>query len=531
MLAVENLAWWRLPPSWNLQSADLEKKNTAQKAVGKIEDNMVTAGEAHDGTVRSRSTGQDVVEALLGALKRAHGWISRPRIPLEEEYFEIYGMTNYTMTLGLVSHIFFVPLFWFLGVPFLALYNLLSVAVFTATVYLARRARFVASLAIGTVEVIVHAWLVTIWLGLMTFAHLFVPLALQLTLLLVPVAARARALSSVVIGSSYLSLAVIGIRFPPIVELPVPTMAWLGLLNVSIYLIVATGMAVYYAWTVKVTRKARLKAEEALEIARDQAIAAREKALDASRAKSTFLANMSHELRTPLNAIIGYSEMIAEDAPEDATREDARRIESSGRHLLSLINEVLDLSKIEAGRMEVSRARIALDECLAPVLDTARPLAEKGGNLFEVTYDNPPSEIETDVLKLRQVLLNLLSNACKFTQSGVVSLHVAGGRDRHGATLRMTVADSGIGISKEALGKIFEEFVQADASTAERYGGTGLGLPLAKAFCELLGGSLVAFSEVGKGSQFVVVLPVVVPVALSNEERVTPPAAAANSSA
>jgi signal transduction histidine kinase len=461
--------------------------------------------------VRSGQSARSPFGRLVGALAPIHVWISRPRIPLNEEYFEIYGMTTYVMTGALVAHICFIPIFFLIGSPFLALYNVVSVIAFIGALYLARRAYFVSSLIFGTIEVVVHSWLVTLWLGLFTFVHLFIPLALELNLLLTPVALRKRMLIAVIIGATYIALALVGMRVPPIIDLPPSTITGLAMLNVFVFLAIATGMAAYYSWTVQVTRGARIKAEAALQVARDQAIAAQEEAEEANRTKSTFLANMSHELRTPLNAIIGYSEMIADDATDDETRGDAKKIESSGRHLLSLINEILDLSKIEAGKMEISLSHFSLDECLAPVLDTVRPLAETGGNTLDVSLDEAPRNMHSDVMKIRQILLNLLSNACKFTKAGTVSLHVTGERIDGTDCVRMVVSDTGIGIGKDALDKIFLEFVQADASTSEKYGGTGLGLALSKTLCELLGGSITAASEKGKGSEFAVTLPIDVP--------------------
>jgi signal transduction histidine kinase len=238
---------------------------------------------------------------------------------------------------------------------------------------------------------------------------------------------------------------------------------------------------------------------------------AMEEAEAANRAKSMFLANMSHELRTPLNAIIGYSEMLieeAEDLGETAMVPDLGKIRTAGKHLLGLINDVLDLSKIEAGKMELVLEPVDPRALMSDVITTARPLVEKNGNEFIVRAPDPNGPILADAMKLRQVLLNLLSNAAKFTDSGQVTLEVerqngAGRPDE----IVFRVSDTGIGMTDRQLARIFEPFVQADAMTSATYGGTGLGLSLSRRFCRLMGGDIHVESEAGRGSIFTVVLP------------------------
>jgi hypothetical protein len=236
-------------------------------------------------------------------------------------------------------------------------------------------------------------------------------------------------------------------------------------------------------------------------------LGARRAAEMASRSKSEFLANMSHELRTPLNAIIGYSEMLREQAEDDGAKEfipDLEKIRAAGRHLLSLINGVLDLSKIEAGRMELYveafDVRVMVDE----VITTAQPLVEKNGNRLIVECAASIGEVRADVTKMRQVLLNLLSNAAKFTEKGDVRLSVR----RNGTEMFYEVRDSGIGMTPEQLAKLFEAFAQAERSTSKRFGGTGLGLAISRQFCRLMGGDITVASEPGKGTAFTVRVPV-----------------------
>jgi PAS domain S-box-containing protein len=222
----------------------------------------------------------------------------------------------------------------------------------------------------------------------------------------------------------------------------------------------------------------------------------------ANRAKSQFLANMSHELRTPLNAVIGYSDMLLDDVDEEAAA-DVHRIRQAGRHLLALINDVLDMSKIEAGRMEVVVEPVSLSTLLFEVESTVLPAAQSRNNVLEVDAGSAPAIVHTDGRKLRQILLNLLSNAVKFTRDGRVEVRV----DAEEAGLRIAVIDTGIGIAPGVMERLFQPFVQADESTSRRYGGTGLGLALSRRFAEMLGGTLTASSVPGEGSTFVLSLP------------------------
>jgi signal transduction histidine kinase len=238
--------------------------------------------------------------------------------------------------------------------------------------------------------------------------------------------------------------------------------------------------------------------------------AARDEALAASRAKSTFLANMSHELRTPLNAVIGYGEMVQEearDAGHDAYIPDLQKIVSSGRHLLGLIDDILDLSKIEAGRVQLASEEFDVDELVHGAAATVAPLVARNENRLDIAAGPSLGKMRSDPMRTRQILLNLLSNAAKFTRQGAIRLHVrrepAPGADR----IVFTVHDTGVGMTREQMGRIFDAFSQADASTARSYGGTGLGLTITKRFAEMLGGEISVESEPGRGSTFQVWLP------------------------
>jgi signal transduction histidine kinase len=234
------------------------------------------------------------------------------------------------------------------------------------------------------------------------------------------------------------------------------------------------------------------------------------RALAASDAKSAFLANVSHELRTPLNAVIGYSEMLMEDAEDRGHGEhvpDLQKIHTAGKHLLSLINDVLDLSKIEAGKMAVCLEEFELAPLIREVTTTVVPLVAKNANTFQVRECDDVGIVYADPMRLRQVLLNLLSNACKFTERGTITLEIARGMRGGMAQIAFRVSDTGIGLSAEQLSRLFQPFSQADASTTRRYGGTGLGLALSRNLCRLMGGEITVESTPGVGSIFTVWLP------------------------
>lgn len=255
--------------------------------------------------------------------------------------------------------------------------------------------------------------------------------------------------------------------------------------------------------------KIRQRTKE-LERSNEQLKQAQEAADEASRTKSAFLANMSHELRTPMNAIIGYSEMLMEEAvdlDQEGFVPDLKKIHGAGKHLLSLINDILDLSKIEAGKMTIYLENFDVATAVNEVVATIQPLVQKKNNTLTVICPPGVGTMRADLTKVRQTLFNLLSNASKFTENGVLKLEVNRTAEPAGDWIDFSVSDTGIGMTPEQMGKLFQAFSQADASTTRKFGGTGLGLAISRKFCQMMGGDITVQSESGKGSTFTARLP------------------------
>jgi signal transduction histidine kinase/CheY-like chemotaxis protein len=285
--------------------------------------------------------------------------------------------------------------------------------------------------------------------------------------------------------------------------------AMISLLSAATYIFL---MASYYASVVD-SQSELLKEIDRHQKTLEQLTVAKEVAERANNAKSEFLAKMSHELRTPLNAVLGYSEILLEDAELDGRGEeiaDLQKISAAGKHLLSMVNDILDISKIEAGKTELYLEEIDLDKLITEVESTARPLAAKNTNAFSVLRDAELGMIRVDATKLRQAIFNLLSNAAKFTQNGEITLEARRYPVLRGDEISISVKDTGVGISEEQVASLFSAFTQANASITAKFGGTGLGLALSKNLCRLMGGDINVDSKLGEGSVFTITLPAIV---------------------
>jgi signal transduction histidine kinase len=292
-------------------------------------------------------------------------------------------------------------------------------------------------------------------------------------------------------------------------QIPLDALSGVGIVSVFSATVYVSMMALYYANVVA----AQSELEREAQRHRATAIRLRKAMEDAERAnqeKSVFLAKMSHQLRTPLNAVIGYSEMLLEDA--EATRDqeqiaDLRRINSAGKHLLSLVTDVLDMSKIEADKTELVIQPFDIASFIDDVVATSRSLIVANGNEFQVERSTDLGIAISDATRLRQATLNLLSNAGKFTNGGTVTLTVAREKSISGDWIGIAVQDTGIGITPENLQRLFQDFNQAEPSTASKYGGTGLGLALSQNLCHMMGGEITVESEYGRGSRFAIRVP------------------------
>ena len=425
-----------------------------------------------------------LVRAVWRSLRGLHAWLVRPPAGLDPQYTDFYPLSNYVHGMGLVAHISFLLLFLAFGVPWLAAFNVLSVGVFGFTFWLSRQGRLNPALLLGGVEVVCHQAAVVITIGLGAGFQNYVLVLVMGTLFYSHIDMRVRVVMAIVPVLFYLLIQLYGLYLPPQIALAPEALAVLSMMNAVLFISILMGMAIYFQYAVA---RARDRAERM------------------AASKTLFLANMSHELRTPLNAILGFAQILARSDELSAPhRAKLTSINRSGQHLLSLINRILDMSKLEQGKLELQTAPFDLDQLLDEVRDMFSLSAiGKGLSLMLQRSPELPAVLDGDALRLRQILINLVGNAVKFTAQGSVVVSVTRARQQaqHGLRLRFEVQDSGIGISRTERADLFQIFTQTESGRQSGQG-TGLGLALSRRIAELMDGEMGVLSKPGRGSLF-----------------------------
>ena len=435
----------------------------------------------------------------------------------------IRAFIRWSTLLSVVGCVFVTIDYLIFRLPFLITIDV-TLVINLAMQYWGRRRVEAGQVVVGVVANAAGTWVATIGLAyaIPSFFPLVTMLFIHPVLISLPFIAG-RALKLVMVGSAVTAVVSVALCLSRQVPLTVPPalVFWTYVAFVPAILVMFFIMMWQYSSRLNETLEKTRQANEALRgservleekvRSRTRELAdARDQALAATRAKSAFLANMSHELRTPLNAILGYSELLAEQALEEGKPgfvADLHKVRSAGTHLLALINDVLDISKVEAGRMDLAVESFGVAAVVDEAVNLIRPLVKPGVQL-EVRCGPHLGQARTDLTKLRQALFNLLSNASKFTDAGRITLEAQrrpgpDGEDR----LVFAISDTGIGMSSEELASLFQPFVQGSSPGARKHGGTGLGLALSRRFCQLMGGDIVASSEPGLGSCFTIEIP------------------------
>jgi signal transduction histidine kinase len=411
--------------------------------------------------------------------------------------YRFYFANNSAFIIAAVGHLCFIPLFYHLNLTFLMFYNMLSLVIFVLCFIMNKKGLHATSTLIVALEILFHASLATYFIGWETgffyYSLAIIPLAFSN-----PTTKKSQKLIiTILISIFYLSLKHYANTHEPIVELMPDVINDLYFIN-SLFMIICISALVYYFSLASAITENKIDKE-------------RNEAYLANQAKSTFLANMSHELRTPLNAIIGYSEMLKDDAVDAGKEQDAKdlsKITSAGNHLLTLINSILDLTKIEAGKIVLEYQLININLLITDVTSTINHMVKKEANTLVINCKDDFGSACIDQTRVKQILFNLLSNACKFTENGTIKLSVYKEKNNNLEWLCFSVVDSGIGIPSHKIERLYQPFVQADISTTRLYGGTGLGLTIIKRFITLMDGVINVESTVGKGTTFIIKLPI-----------------------
>lgn len=411
--------------------------------------------------------------------------------------YRFYFANNYAFIIGGIAHLIFIPIFYHLNLTLLVFYNFFSIIIFFLSFIINRKGFHTLSTIPAALEILLHATLTIYFIG--WDSGFFYPLLAIIPLVFSnPATLRShKAAIAIIISALYLSLKYFSNYHVPAIILDKEVLNNLYFMN-SFFIIIGISALVYYF-------------SLASEITENKIDKERNDADMANQAKSTFLANMSHELRTPLNAIIGYSEMLKDEADEagyEQAAKDLVKITNAGNHLLTLINSILDLTKIEAGKTILEYQSINIYPLINDIVSTIEPIIAKNNNTLSIKCNENFGNACIDQTKIKQILFNLLSNACKFTNNGTIELSVYRENKNKQELLCFKVADTGIGIPGHKIEMLFQPFVQADISTTRLYGGTGLGLTIIKSFITLMEGFINVESSVGKGTTFTIKLPV-----------------------
>ena len=411
--------------------------------------------------------------------------------------YRFYFANKYAFIIGGFAHLCFIPIFYYLNLTTLVIYNFFSVAIFMASYIINGKGHHTSSTILTSIEIMIHAVLATYFIGWET-GFFYYTLAIIPHIFSNPTTKNLQKIAiSIFISAFFLSLKYFSNTHIPIVQLDQETLNNLYYMN-SFFITTGISAIVFYF-------------SLASDIAEDKIDQERNKADLSNQAKSIFLANMSHELRTPLNAIIGYGELLKDDAEEQNKTQnynDLTKITTAGNHLLILIDSILDLTKIEAGKTVFEYQSIDINTLIDDVVTTINPMVEKGDNTLVLSCEDNLGFVCIDQTRVKQILFNLLSNSCKFTNNGKITLTAYKENKENQEWLCFKVKDTGIGIPLDKIESLFQPFVQADISTTRLYGGTGLGLTIIKHFITLMNGVINVNSAVGKGTTFYIKLPV-----------------------
>ena len=411
--------------------------------------------------------------------------------------YRFYFANKYAFIIGGFAHLCFIPIFYYLNLTTLVIYNFFSVAIFMASYIINGKGQHTTSTVLSSIEIMIHAVLATYFIGWET-GFFYYTLAIIPHIFSNPTTKNLQKIAiSIFISTFFLSLKYFSNTYTPVVQLDQETLNNLYYMN-GFFITTGISALVYYF-------------SLASDITEDKIDQERNKADLANQAKSTFLANMSHELRTPLNAIIGYGELLKDEAEEQNKTQnykDLTKITTAGNHLLILIDSILDLTKIEAGKTVFEYQSIDINTLIDEVVTTINPMVDKGENTLILSCEDDLGLACIDQTRVKQILFNLLSNSCKFTNNGKISLTAYKEKNDNQEWLCFKVKDTGIGIPLDKIESLFQPFVQADISTTRLYGGTGLGLTIIKHFITLMGGVINVNSAAGKGTTFYIKLPI-----------------------